>query len=407
MTSSVLLGQVRRWYPLGLVFLTTGLALSMAYPFLALFLTSAVRADPAHVTLYLIAGPVAGMAVAQWIGRLSDRRPLRRPLLIGAAAAGVVGMAVNAYVRDYWVLLGVAATLSAMAGSMLSQGFAYARAAIGADDRPAMTTASLRMLFSLAWVGGPPVAALILSTGGFSALYATAAGLYAAAALVTLAMLPEPPSAAPSGDAVNTGGPVRNAPVWTIAGTIAGFVLLQGAGSAGVQMLPLYLTADLHSGVRQAGLILGLCAGLEIPLMLAFGALSARWSLRAVIVAGPLFSVAYLALAASATHSWVLFAGQLLNATSIAAIQGLGVSYVQDLMPSQPGRASALYSNSFVAGTIMTGPLIAVGGALGYRTAYLIAAGVCAVGCALIAVSRPPRAVRPSTRDSAAEPVGV
>jgi SET family sugar efflux transporter-like MFS transporter len=165
-------------------------------------------------------------------------------------------------------------------------------------------------------------------------------------------------------------------------------------------MLPLYLAADLHSGVRQAGLILGLCAGLEIPLMLAFGALSTRWSLRGLIVAGPVFSVAYLAVAATATHSWVLFAGQVLNATSIAAVQGLGVSYVQDLMPSQPGRASALYSNSFAAGTIMTGPLIATGGVFGYRAAYFIAAGICVLGCGLIALSRPPRAVRAPSDDT-------
>jgi SET family sugar efflux transporter-like MFS transporter len=409
MKSPASLATLRQWYPLALVFLAMGLSLAMAYPFTALFLTTAVHADPVHVTVYLVAGPVAGVIAVQLIGRLSDRRPMRRPLLIGAAAAGAAAMLVNAFVRDYWILLGVVATLAAVAGSMMAQGFAYARAVLAGSDRAAMTTSTLRMLFSLAWVGGPPVAALIQTTGGFSALYATAAGMYAVAAIVVVALLPEPtvPAANPVTEATPAEAPARNQSTRVIGGTIAAFALVQGAGSVAVQMLPLYLAADLHSGVRQAGLILGLCAGLEIPLMLAFGALSLRMPLRRLILVGPVFGVAYLVLASTATHSWVLFAGQLLNATSISIMHGLGVSYVQDLLPTQPGKASALYANSFTAGTILAGPLIAGAQAIGYRPAYLIAAGVSLLGFALIAASRPDPASATDESRPAAEPIAA
>ncbi len=444
MTSRALRSQLRQWYPLALVFLTVGLSTSMAYPFLALFLTTAVHADPLRVSVYLVTGPVAGVVVAQLIGRLSDRRHWRRRLLITAAIAGVAAMSVNALSRDYWVLLAVVATLSAVAGSMMSQGFAYARTVLAGSNRAAMTASALRMLFSLAWVGGPPAAALIQSRGGFSALYATAAGMYAAAMIVVLALLPEPapardphqrPPAEPvpvdgatgpvapghdtgragtdrpadAADANGTAAPLanRDAPFLTIAGTIVAFVLLQGASTVGVQMLSLFLETDLHAGVGQAGLILGLCAGLEIPLMLTFGALSTRIPLRRLILFGPLFSVVYLLLAASAHHTWVLFAGQLLNAMSIAAVQGLGVSYVQDMMPRHPGKASALYGNSFAAGTVMSGPLIAGAETFGYRTAYAIAAGICLVGFALIAVSGPPRSRTAAEEQPAAQPVAA
>lgn len=436
MTSTGLRGQLRQWYPLALVFLTIGLSISMAYPFLTLFLTTAVRADPARVTIFLITGPVAGVVFAQLIGRMSDRRPMRRRLLIAAAIAGVAAMTVNAFVRDYWVLLGVVATLSAIAGSMMSQGFAYARSVLIGSERAAMTMSAMRMLFSLAWVGGPPIAALLQNAGGFSALYVSAAGMYAVAAIVTFAMLPEPratPDPVPqssvatqpiaaeaatgpiladeAGEPVPEQPPVRavgrDASVRTIAGTIGAFILLQGASGLGVQMLPLFLATNLHRGVGQAGLILGLCAGLEIPLMLTFGALSNRLPIRRIIMFGPAFSIAYLLLASTATHSWVLFAGQLLNATSIAAIQGLGVTYVQDMMPRHPGKASALYGNSFAAGAIMAGPLIAGAENFGYRTAYVIAAGICAIGFALIAVSRPPRPAPVLTQQPVAERVAA
>ncbi|WP_051367696.1 sugar efflux transporter [Hamadaea tsunoensis] len=388
----MLRSQLRQWYPLGLVFLATGLSVSLAYPFVTLFLNDAVHADPVHVTLYLVTGPLAGVVFAQLIGRLSDRRPVRRALLLTAAGAGTIAMLVNAFVRDYWILLGVVATLSAISFSLMSQGFAYARAILAGSDKAAMTASALRMLFSLAWVGGPPIAAWIQSTGGFSALYATAAGMYAVAAIVTFAMLPEPAPLEKRAAAEDTPSYLgQDAPWRTVAGTLVAFTLLQGAGSVGVQMLALFLATDLHSGVREAGLILGLCAGLEIPLMLAFGALSTRFPVRRLILVGPSFSVAYLVLASVATHSWMLFAGQLLNATSIAAIQGLGVTYVQDMMPRQPGKASALYGNSFAAGTILTGPLIAIAPSLGFRNAYLVAAGLCLLGFGLIAVCRPPQ----------------
>ena len=402
MTSAALRGQLRTWYPLALVFLAVGLSVSMSYPFLTLFLTNAVHADPVHVTVYLVAGPVAGVIFTQLVGRRTDRRPVRRRFLIGAAVAGVAAMSANAFVRDYWLLLGVVVTLTAVAGSLMSQGFAYARTVLASSDRAAVTTSALRMLFSMAWVGGPPIAALIQSTAGFSALYATAAGTYAVALVVTLALLPEP-APAQSSVAGRSGAPrtrsVASDPsVRVIACTIVAFSLLQGAARVGAQMLPLFLTADLHSSVRQAGFILGLCAGLEIPLMLTFGALSTRLTSRRLIMVGPLFSGAYLLLASTATHSWVLFAGQLLNAAAIAAVQGLGVSYVQDLMPRHPGQASALFTNSVAAGTVLSAPLIAGAQALGYRTAYLIAAGICLAGFVLIAIGRPPRA-RPRPGD--------
>ena len=398
MTPAALRDQLRSWYPLALVFLAVGLSVSMSYPFLTLFLTDAVHADPVHVTIYLVAGPVAGVVLTQLIGQRTDRRPVRRRFLIGAAIAGVAAMSVNAFVRDYWLLLGVVVTLTAVAGSMLSQGFAYARTVLAGSDRAAMTTSTLRMLFSLAWVGGPPIAALIQSTAGFSALYATAAGMYAVALIVTFALLPEPtadpaksvaaghsgPPGTPGARPAGSGPPVR-----VIACTIMAFALLQGASRAGTQMLPLFLKADLHSGARQAGLILGLCAGLEIPLMLAFGAASTRLTSRRLIMIGPLLSGVYLLLASTATHTWALFASQLLNAASIAATQGLGISYVQDLMPRHPGRASALFTNSIPAGTVLSAPVILGAQAFGYRTGYLIAAGLCVAGFMLFVIGRP------------------
>jgi SET family sugar efflux transporter-like MFS transporter len=72
-------------------------------------------------------------------------------------------------VRDYWVLLGLAVTAFALAGSLFPQTFAYARQVLQQHDpgRAAMGISSLRTVFSIAWVAGPPLAAALLSAGGF------------------------------------------------------------------------------------------------------------------------------------------------------------------------------------------------------------------------------------------------
>jgi SET family sugar efflux transporter-like MFS transporter len=101
-----------------------------------------------------------------------------------------------------------------------------------------------------------------------------------------------------------------------------------------------------------------------------------------------LCGVAYFGLAAVTTSVWVLFAGQLLNALFIAAVSGLGISYVQDMLPGQPGRASTLFSNTFPIGAVVAGPLFGLAQHFGYRLAYVMAAGLCMAGLLLLVTAR-------------------
>src|SRR3982751_3042910 len=95
----------RALLPLGLVFLAVGTSTAIVFPFLSLFLNTAVDAGPVKVTVFLVGAPLAGVVASTLIGRLSDRRAIRRRILIGAALAGVVGTGLTAFIRDYWMLL--------------------------------------------------------------------------------------------------------------------------------------------------------------------------------------------------------------------------------------------------------------------------------------------------------------
>lgn len=376
----------RRFLPLGLVFLTSGIATAVVGPFLGLFLSTAVDASPVQVTVFLVVASLSGVAMSWAIGRVSDRRPMRRMLLIVASLAGCAGTGLTAFVRDYWVLLALTATATAIAGSLYPQSFAYARQVLQRDDpsKAAMGISTLRTVFSVAWVGGPTMAAFLLEAGGFRYVYGAAAVMYLIAALVAVRALPEveAPAAARTGEHVTGKVPPVLYPI------LAGFTVLQTAMVLGVQAMPLFASQELNGSIGDAGLILGLCAALEIPLMLGFGWLSTRVPLRWIIVGGAACAVAYQALAGTAGSVGTLAAAQIVNAFFIAATSGLGISYVQDMMPRFPGRATTMFTNTFPLGNILAAPLFGLAQEHGFRWAFVMNLALSVLGLLLLAVFR-------------------
>ncbi len=377
---------MRRLLPLAFVFLAIGLSTAMAAPFLTLFLNQAVHAGPVQVAVYLAAAPVAAVIVSTVIGRWSDRLPSRRWLLAGTALAGAAGAALTAVVRDYRVLLLITVTVTAAATATLPQVFAYAREALTGSARMAMTLGSLRSVFAIAWVAGPTLAALLLQAGGFTLVYTSASVMYAAAALAAvtgLRAVPHPPSGA--GEPATGTDAARR----VLGLTLAAFVLCRCSLVLAVQGLPLFTLHDAGGTVRDAGLLLGLCAGLEIPVLIGFGALAGRVPLRVLLAAGMACGVAYAALVAVSAGLWPLVLGQVLNAASIASINGVGILYVQDMLPRHPGRASTLFSNTFPAGGILAGPLLGAAQQAGYRMPYVAGAVAGAAALVLLLTVRP------------------
>ena len=256
--------------PLVAVFLAVGLSTALSFPFLGLFLTSAVHAGPIELSAFLLAQPLSGVVVSTVLGRLSDGRVARRRVLMVSATAGCASAALFSVLRSYWPLLVLACTVTAVGGALLPQGFAYARAFLVNEPTAPMITATLRTFFSLSWVAGPPLASLLLNAGGFTTLYACSSGLYALVVIVVARWMVEPPAVAQASthaEKIDVDLPIDGArrSLWI---TLVGLVLLQSASVLNVQALPLLVRHNLHSGVGAAGVILGICAALEIPAML-------------------------------------------------------------------------------------------------------------------------------------------
>ncbi|MFD0519094.1 sugar efflux transporter [Paractinoplanes durhamensis] len=379
---------LRRLLPLALIFIVVGLATSFVGPYLALFLADGLHASPLATTAFLAVAPISGVVISWLIGRASDRWPIRRQLLIGAALAGAAGTALTALFQNYWAVLAVTVSLTAIAGALFPQSFAYARQLLQQREpgRAAFGISALRTLFSAAWVGGPPLAAVVLAAHGFGWTYGLAAALYLLGALMIVIWLPRVPQPVVGTAEVEThaGPTVRPITLFLI---IASFTAVTTASTLNVQAMSLFVSDDLGGSIRQAGLVLGVCAALEIPLMLALGALATRIPIRRLILIGMACAVLYHAIVVVTTSVWVLVAAQALQATVIATVGALSISYVQDMMPDHPGRATTMVTNTFPVSQILAAPLFGLAQHFGFRLAYGMNLGLAVLGLILLIAS--------------------
>lgn len=371
---------------------------------MALFLHDVIRASPAQTSLFLFLSALSAVLVGNAIGRVSDRPGARHRILVGGAFAGIAAFVTYAVVRDYFVLLVVALTLVAASGSLMPQVFAFGREILDQDHptRAMMGMNWLRMMLSLAWAAGAPLAAVLLGLIDYTGLFiATAAAHLVILGLVTTLRRPgatTAPSAAPTATGTTATGTTATAGTATpggadaskgmLFGSAAAFVVLQCVTSLTVTTMPLFVSVDLHSSVGGAGLVLGLCAALEIPLMMVFGSLANRWPLRRLLLLGCGFGIAYTLVVSLSEAVWQVAVAQVLHACYVCAVGGLGISYFQQLLPSALGRATTLFTNAGRVSGMLAGLIFGVVEAHGYRLAYVASLGLSLAGTAILAATR-------------------
>jgi SET family sugar efflux transporter-like MFS transporter len=165
-----------------------------------------------------------------------------------------------------------------------------------------------------------------------------------------------------------------------IAALSVTFVVLQSVTVLTVTTMPLFISVDLKGDLAGAGMVLGLCAAIEIPLMLAFGTLAIRWSLHRFLLIGGLCGMAYCVAVSLATSVWQVAAAQVLHACFVCCVGGLGITYFQELMPSALGRATTLFTNTGRLSGMVAGLAFGLVQVHGYRLAYVGSLGLSVTG---------------------------
>ncbi|MBX6749126.1 MAG: sugar efflux transporter [Micromonosporaceae bacterium] len=402
----------RSLIPLGLVTVLVGLTGAFLMPFLPVFLSQQVNASPLQASVFLFLSPVAAIVVSNVVGWISDRPGARQRVIFVAATSGAVGFGLYAVVRQYWILLAVSLTLLAAATAIVPQIYALGREVVLREEpsRVTLGTNTLRMMMSLAWAAGAPLGALILSAIDFDGLFLATALMYLVilgiVALLrdTLFRPRQPDQPVPPADGLPTAAgevaplAVDSTPVPTpeatggpapsrsmIVAVSVAFVTLQAVTVLTVTAMPLFISVDLRGTLANAGAILGLCAAIEIPLMLAFGVMAARWSLYRLLLVGGACGAAYCLAVSLATSVWQVAAAQVLHASFVCCIGGLGITYFQELMPSALGRATTLFTNTGRLAGMLSGLAFGLVQVHGYRLAYVGSLGLALTGTAVLA----------------------
>ncbi|ULH15730.1 sugar efflux transporter [Deinococcus sp. KNUC1210] len=359
-------------YPrLSLAVLLVGLSTSVAGPYIPLFASTQAHMAPLPLGIFMTLLAMSGVLISLLLGRWSDRLPNRKPMVLLAVGAAATGFLLLCVTRSYLPLLLIVCVFLGTGAASFPQLFALAKAQLqGADPQASehgITT--LRSVFSLAWVVGPGLGALLVGNERYNTLFLTTAGLYTATALmVLLARTPPAVNRSSSGRPLPVSGP--QIALWKI---VTSFVLYGTSLSMGALALPLYVTHVLHGTTGQVGFLLGLCALLEIPIMLSFVFLPRRFSTHSLIVFAFALLALYFVMLWAAPGIVVLAAAQLLRAIVIAIAASLGMTYFQSLMPGRIGAATTLFANTTSIGSMLAG--VVSGGfaqAFGYRSVFLV-----------------------------------
>ncbi|WP_231369464.1 sugar efflux transporter SetB [Escherichia coli] len=336
----------------------TGIAGALQTPTLSIFLTDEVHARPAMVGFFFTGSAVIGILVSQFLAGRSDKRGDRKSLIVFCCLLGVLACTLFAWNRNYFVLLFVGVFLSSFGSTANPQMFALAREHADKAGREAVMFSSfLRAQVSLAWVIGPPLAYALAMGFSFTVMYLSATVAFIVCGVMVWLFLPSMQKELP----LATG--TIEAPRRNRRDTLLLFVictLMWGSNSLYIINMPLFIINELHLPEKLAGVMMGTAAGLEIPTMLIAGyfakRLGKRFLMRVAAVGGVCFYAGMLM-----AHSPVILLGlQLLNAIFIGILGGIGMLYFQDLMPSQAGSATTLYTNTSRVGWIIAGSVAGI-----------------------------------------------
>ncbi|WP_129691135.1 sugar efflux transporter [Gottfriedia acidiceleris] len=364
--------------------LFVGIGLSITTPYLSLYSTKYIGMSSGAFGIFMAVISLSGVLVNTFIAERSDRGIDRKWLIMIAMISSAIGYASYLIFHNYYLLLVFVALFNGLGAAAMPQIFASAQesanASLSKDKTLALST--LRSLVSLGFLIGPLVGTLILRAKGYHGLFWGTSSIYIMITLLVFFFL-EKRKPVQNNIKKKNKTKVTSAKRKQLRLPFIAFILLFAVSSINWINTPLFIVNELHGTNTDVGLVVSLCAGLEIPIMLVLGVLSKKISNHALMIYGCFIGLLYYLILSISTHTWELIIAQLLQATYIAIVMGNGISYFNDLLPNSPGFSASIYANCSTIGSLVGN----LGGGLfaqlaGFRNVYLLC--ILFVICSLI-----------------------
>ncbi len=333
--------------------LLIGIALSTTLPYVSLYCTQDLGMSVSTFGVFMAVSRLSGVVVNSLIARRSDGGLDRRWLIIYSMCASAIGYTSYLLSHNLLVLMLSVTLFNGLGAPAMPQMYAYARESAAAREFDDMTFAmsTLRSLLSLGFVLGPLAGTIILRLLGYKGLFLGTSIIYAIIASLLLLFLPQRQA---QGN-MNRGSRERTSPLKNsqIRLPLVAFALLFAVNAVNMMNTPLFIVNDIHGTHMDVGLVTSVSAALEIPIMIALGALARRISNHTLMIYGCLVAVLYYTVLSVSSHAWELIVAQLFQAAFVAIVMGNGLSYFTDLFPNSPGFATTIYSNGSTIGMLI------------------------------------------------------
>lgn len=357
-----------------------GLCGAFFYPLTSLFLVEQLNASPMMLSLYMVVAVISSVSVSQVIAGKSDRGWQRKTILLISVSCQLVTVLSFIFIREYWIAIAVVALLGSISGAAFGQLFALGREY---GDKYVTDSASfvstMRAGIAIAWVFGPPLAFLLKAAYGFESSFTVAAIVIALSILVIFRGIPNVkrnPRVEKEPSRANGGWVSSVNPLVFIYCLI--IVLAFAANNLYIVSMPLYLSQELKVDANWLGVLFGVAALCEIPVMLWAGKLARRWSALTIMKVGIASGVLFYSVMLVATNYTHLIIAQILNGIFIGTCATLGMVVMQDMMKDKLGTASTLFSNMLQLSMLVSSLSVGIVGELFnyYSSFYVSLLGV-------------------------------
>ncbi|MBS4197028.1 sugar efflux transporter [Lederbergia citri] len=370
--------SIKGYSVLVICMLFIGIGISITSPYIPLFLTEDFGMSAGAFGIFMAISSLSGVVVNSLIAKHSDSGIDRKWIIIFAALSATLGYASYLIFNNFFILLIVVTLFNGLAAPVMPQIYAYAHesANTSKSDDKTFAMSTLRSLISLGFLIGPLCGTLMLGLAGYKGIFLGTSILYLTVASLVFLFLNKRKAAKSNAKKKISSGIswVKNREIRL---PLIAFLFLFAINTIHLIITPLFIVNELHGTYRDVGLIVSICAGLEIPIMLGLGALGKKISNHTLMIYGCVILVIYYTILSVATQPWQLIPAQLLQATFVAIVMGNGLSYFTERLPNSPGLATTIYSNGSTIGRLvgsLGGGFIAQ--IVGFRQVYWVCLGL-------------------------------
>ncbi|ACS99816.1 sugar efflux transporter [Paenibacillus sp. JDR-2] len=332
--------------------LLIGIGISITMPYLALYCTEKLGMSTGAFGAFTAVGSLSGVIANSIIGKYSDRNFDRKIIISLAATSSALGYISYLVFDNFLTLLIVVSFFSGLGASAMPQIYAYAHESANESNSDDKTFAmsALRSLVSLGFLVGPLFGTIILEVNGYKGLFLGTSAIFIVVATIVFLLLPNRRAIQKKKANHTAATSVDRKRIWY---PLIAFIFLFAVNAVNGIVTPLFIVNELHGSHSEVGLVVSICAGLEIPIMFILGSFGGKVSNHLLLIGACFIAILYNVVLSVSTDAWQLIPAQLLQAIFVAIVMGNGLSFFTELLPESPGMASTIYYNGSIMGRLL------------------------------------------------------